>query len=247
MIALVTGAGRGVGAGIARRLAAAGAAVAVNDLHDERAEAVAAELCAGGATAVAVPFDVADAAAVCAGVAAAAADLGPLDVLVNNAGVPEGRRTVAFEDSVPERDWVPYVELNVYGVLNCVHAVLGGMCARGFGRIVQISSGAAARGQPLGQSVYGGSKAFGDGFLRHLALEVAARGVTVNAVAAGTMTNVRDHLGEAETAAIAAANPTGRLAEPAEIGDAVAWLASPAAAYVTGQVIHVNGGSYQGR
>lgn len=245
--ALVTGAGQNVGAGIAQALAAAGAAVAVNDIDRERAEHVAAEIAASDAKVATCVFDVTDLEAVRAGVAAVEQELGPVDVLVNNAGIPIGRRTILFSDSEPARDWVPYVDLNVYGALNCVSSVLPGMCDRGRGRIIQISSGSGARGLPIGQSIYGGSKAFCDAFVRHLAIEVAKLGVTVNAVAPGIMSNVVVHVGEEAAAASAAAIPVGRLGEPEDIAGAIVWLASDSADYVTGQVIHVNGGTYQGR
>jgi NAD(P)-dependent dehydrogenase (short-subunit alcohol dehydrogenase family) len=245
--ALVTGAGRGVGEVIAHVLAERGAAVAANDLHADRAEAVAREIAAGGGTAVAASFDLSDGAAIAAGVRWIEGRLGPVDVLVNNAGIPEGRRTVLFRDSSPEADWDPYVRLNVYGALSCIRAALPGMLERGWGHVIQISSGSGARGLPAGQSIYGGTKAFADSFVRHLAVEVARQGTTVNAVAPGAMGSIRYHLDAAEAEALAASVPVGRLGEGREIGSAVAWLASEEAGYVTGQVIHVNGGAYQGR
>lgn len=246
-LALVTGAGRGVGEGIAHCLAAHGARVAVNDLHADRASRVAQQISSSRGTAYAAPFDVADPQALAAGVAAAQAQFGPIDILVSNAGIPESRRTVLFSESIPELDWRPYVDLNVYGPMHLIRAVMPGMCDRGWGRVIQISSGSGARGLPAGQAVYGASKAFTDGLLRHLALEVARCGVTVNAVAAGMMSSMRFHLPDGEVEALAQGIPIGRLGEGSDIGSAVAWLASPGASWVTGQVIHVNGGAYQGR
>jgi NAD(P)-dependent dehydrogenase (short-subunit alcohol dehydrogenase family) len=246
-LALITGAGRGVGEGIAQCLAARGARVAVNDLHSERAAAVAEQIGSTGVAAYAIPFDVADPEAILAGVAAAEAELGPIDILVSNAGIPESRRTVMFSQSSPELDWRPYVDLNVYGPMHLIRAVLPGMCDRRWGRVIQISSGSGARGLPAGQAVYGASKAFTDGLLRHLALEVARAGVTINAIAAGMMSSMRFHLPDAEVQTLAQSIPLGRLGEGHDIGTAVAWLASPESSWVTGQVIHVNGGAYQGR
>jgi NAD(P)-dependent dehydrogenase (short-subunit alcohol dehydrogenase family) len=246
--ALVTGGGRGVGEGIAQVLAENGAAVAVNDLHEDRAAGVVEQLRAIGVEAMPAVFDITDYAAVERGVAEIEATLGPLDILVNNAGIPEGYWSGPFAESKRE-NWEPFVELNVYGQLNVVRVVLPGLVERGWGRIIQISSGAGARGLPagVGESLYGSSKAFMDSFLRHVALEIARTGVTFNAVAPGLMTSAAVYASEETLAAVLANVPIGRLGEPREVGAAVAWLASEPAGYVTGQVIHVNGGSYQGR
>ncbi|HVN49947.1 MAG TPA: SDR family NAD(P)-dependent oxidoreductase, partial [Acidimicrobiales bacterium] len=132
-IALVTGAGQGVGAGIARSLGAQGAAVAVNDVEPERAAATVATLVDAGATAAAVPFDVTDRAAVRGGVAGAQEALGgPVDILVNNAGVPAGMSMSPFRTFDPA-DWSRYVDLNLYGAGHCIQAVIDGMCERGWG------------------------------------------------------------------------------------------------------------------
>jgi len=156
-VALVTGAGRSVGAGIARTLAARGAAVAVNDVDAERAAGVAEALRESGAAAVAAVFDVTDGAAVGAGIAAATGALGPVDILVNNAGVPPGMGLTRFRD-LPAEAWAPFVDLNLYGVLHCTKAVIDGMCERGWGRIVTISSGAGQVGLGIGVSLYGAGK-----------------------------------------------------------------------------------------
>ena len=247
-VALVTGGGRGVGEGIAQVLAENGAAVAVNDLHEDRATRVVEELRRIGVEAMPVVFDITDYAAVERGVDEIEATLGPLDILVNNAGIPEGYWSGPFAESKRE-NWEPFVDLNVYGQLNVVRVVLPRLLERGWGRIIQISSGAGARGLPagVGESLYGASKAFMDSFLRHVALEVAKTGVTFNAIAPGLMTAAAVYASEETLAAVLANVPIGRLGEPREIGAAVAWLASEPAGYVTGQVIHVNGGSYQGR
>jgi NAD(P)-dependent dehydrogenase (short-subunit alcohol dehydrogenase family) len=238
-VALVTGAGQNQGAGIARALAARGAAVAVNDLHDTRAERTAREITARGARALAVPFDVTDFAAVTAGVARVAAELGPVDVLVNNAGIPEGMGVAQFRATQPEA-WRPFIDVNVYGVMNCVRAVLDGMCARGFGRIITIASGAGQAGLALGVSAYAAGKGGQIAFMRHVALENARAGITANTLALGLMSNAG---GSEVTAALAKTVPVGRLGTPEDVGAACVFLASNEASWLTGQTIGLNGGN----
>jgi 3-oxoacyl-[acyl-carrier protein] reductase len=238
-VALVTGAGQGVGAGIARVLAARGAAVAVNDLHPERAEATASAIAAGGGRAVAVAFDVTDFAAVSRGVAAAEQALDPLDILVTNAGIPAGMGVKPFRETEPA-EWQPYVDLNLYGVMNCCRAVIDGLCERGWGRIITISSGAGTQGLDLGVSPYAAGKGGGIGFMRHLALECAASGVTANTVAIGLIDNQRD---PGVTEHLARTIPVGRLGQPEDIGALCVYLASQEASWMTGQTIELNGGS----
>jgi 3-oxoacyl-[acyl-carrier protein] reductase len=234
--ALVTGAGQGVGSGIAVALSAAGAAVAVNDVVPERADAGAAAL--PGRT-VAVPFDVTDLGAVRTGVQRVEEALGPIDVLVNNAGIPTaGFPQTSFRDSDPAL-WARFVDLNLYGVLNCTHAVLGGMCDRGRGRIITISSEAGRTGLGIGVSLYGAAKAGAVGLMRHLAVEVAPAGVTVNCLSLGLMDNVAGEWADAMAARV----PRRRLGSPADIGAAVVFLASDEADWITGQVLPVNGGT----
>lgn len=183
--ALVTGGGRGAGAGIAAALAAQGAAVAVNDLVPDRAEASAAEIRSGGGRAIAVPFDITDPGAVSAGVAQAAEALeGSIDILINNAGVPAEMAVAQFRDMNP-KDWQRYIELNLYGNLHCIRAVIDPMVEHGWGRIVQVSSGAGRTGLAFGVSMYGASKSGIEGFVRHLSQELAPTGVTVNTLALG--------------------------------------------------------------
>ena len=236
-VALVTGAGQGVGAGVARALAAQGATVAVNDLSPARAAAVADELAGAGGSATAVVADVTDRAAVTAMVGQIEATTGPVDVLVNNAGLPaDGIRLRPFRDTTPE-DWEPLLRLNLYGVLHCCHAVVGGMCDRGWGRVVTISSEAGRMGTGIGLSLYGAGKAGAVGFSRNLAREVAGSGVTVNCLSLGTI--YRDGVDEER---LARPYPVGRLGHPADVAAAVVFLASEEAAWVTGQTIPVNGG-----
>ena len=237
-VALVTGAGQNQGAGIARVLAAQGAAVIVNDLHEERAVQTVSQIEATGGRSFAAAFDVTDQEAVRAGFARASDEFGPVDILVNNAGVPEGMALTRFRETPPEQ-WARYVDLNLYGVLHCTRAVVDGMCQRGFGRIVTISSGAGQVGLSIGVSLYGASKAGAIGFMRHLAMEVARQGVTANTVALGLMASAA---GE-QTASLAAGVPAGRLGTPEDVGATVAFLASEEAGWLTGQTLGLNGGS----
>lgn len=243
-IALVTGAGQGAGAGIVEALCSRGAAVAVNDVVPQRAEAVAARLRADGATAVATPFDVTDAEAVVAGVERATRELGgTIDILVNNAGVPEGMALATFRELDPEQ-WHRFVDLNLYGSLHCVRAVVDDMVESGWGRIVQISSGAGRTGVAFGVSLYGASKSGIEGFVRHLSQELAPSGVTVNTIALGILSNAApDGTPAGVVAALASTVPVGRMGEPADVGAAVVYVASPEASWLTGQTINLNGGS----
>jgi len=239
--ALVTGAGQGVGRGIAKVLAAQGARVAVNDVAADRAESVSKEIESSGGRALAAPFDVTDPAAVSAAVERIAAALGPIDILVNNAGIPAGGRGMSkkFLDTEPA-DWALLIDINLYGAMHCIRSVLPAMVARGWGRVIQISSGASQRGLNIGVSTYGASKSGIEGLIRHVAVENARTGVTANSIALGLMNNQKN---PAATAQIAAGIPMGRLGEPEEAGALCAFLASNESGYVTGQTIHLNGGS----
>jgi 3-oxoacyl-[acyl-carrier protein] reductase len=239
-VALVTGSGQGVGAGIARALASRGAAVAVNDLVEDRALACAAAIEGQGGRAFAVAFDATDFDAFTAGVSAVEEALGPVGVLVNNAGVPPGMGFKAFRDTQPE-EWRPYVDLNTYAVMNGAKAVIDGMCERGFGRVITISSGAGVIGASLGISPYAAGKGGGISFMRHLALETAGTGVTANTVALGLMNNQAD---PSAIAAIARTVPAKRLGEPADVGALCVYLASDESSWMTGQTLGLNGGSW---
>ncbi|MEY2431426.1 MAG: hypothetical protein QOC92_1151, partial [Acidimicrobiaceae bacterium] len=183
--ALITGAGRNVGRGIAHALASVGARVAVNDFYPERADAVVAEIEEAGGTAVAVAADVTDAEQIAGMVTAAEQALGPIDILVNNAGIPPepGKWVVPFLKTQPA-DWEPMIRLNLYAVLNCTHVCVGKMVDRGWGRVVNIVSNAGRTGVPC-TSAYAAGKAGTIGFARALATEVGASGVTVNCLALG--------------------------------------------------------------
>lgn len=242
--ALVTGAGRGAGAGIAAALAARGAAVAVNDVDEGRAGETVERITDAGGVAVPAPFDVTDADAVAAGVAEATGRLGGhVDVLVNNAGVPAGMALVPFREMTPE-SWRPFVDLNLYGSLHCIRAVVDDMVDAGWGRIVQISSSAGRTGIGFGVSMYGASKSGIEGFVRHLSQELAPAGVTVNTVALGLLANALDpDAPERVITSLSRTIPVGRLGRPEDVGAAVVYLASEEASWITGQTLGLNGGA----
>ncbi len=232
-VALVTGAGQGVGAGIAAALASAGCRVLVNDLVPDRASEVASSL---GGAAEPLPFDVTDHSAV----SAAFATAGPVDVLVNNAGIPvDGFPQTPFASSDPAV-WRRFVDLNLYGVMNCTHVALPGMIERGWGRVITISSEAGRHGLDIGVSLYGAAKAGALGLMRHVAVEVAPFGVTVNSVSLGLIAGRESEWADR----VARTVPRRRLGTPNDVGAAVAFLASDAADWITGQVLPVNGGAY---
>jgi len=210
----------------------------VNDLVADRAEAVVEQIKAGGGQAVATPFDVTDLPLVREGIAR----LLQVDILVNNAGnsgTTERMLVRQFVDMEPE-SWEGPIRVNLYGVLHCCSAVVGGMCERGWGRVITISSGAATAGVGIGVTPYSAGKGGGIAFTRSLALEVAPSGVTANTLAIGLMESPES---PRVTARLARAIPVGRTGTPADVAGACVWLASEEAAWVTGQTIQINGGS----
>jgi 3-oxoacyl-[acyl-carrier protein] reductase len=244
-VALVTGAQQGIGAAIALAFAAAGADLAINWLDDERAaQTVADGVIAAGRRALLVQADVARPEEANAMVAAAEAGLGPLDVLVNNAGVfPR----VPFLE-LSERDWDFVLAVNLKGAFFCAQAAARGMVAAGRpGAILNLSSGAAFRGSPQGVH-YCASKGGILSMTRQMALELAPHRIRVNAIAPGLTDTAqpRDGMSEIEIAAAGKALPLGRVATPAEIARAALFLASEDAGFITGQCLHVNGGGYFG-
>lgn len=236
--ALVTGAGRGVGFGIAAALLERGAQVWVNDLVTERAEVAAAQL---GEGAHPVAFDVADEIAVDHAIRA----VGQVDILVNNAGIPPTMRAVQFRE-MNRHEWNAYIDVNLYGILNCVKATVDGMCERGWGRVITISSGAGTHGQNIGVALYAAGKGAGISFMRHLAMECARKGVTANTLALGMMErepSAQSDESSTVTAGLTRAIPIGRLGRPEDVGYACVYLASDEASWITGQTIALNGGS----
>jgi 3-oxoacyl-[acyl-carrier protein] reductase len=240
--ALVTGAGQGVGAEIARVLAAHGAAVAVNDLYPERAEAVVGEIRKAGGRAATAPGDVGDYAAVQALCALAEGELAPIDILVNNAGLPVGPGFVLreFHQSGPEV-WEPWLRVSLYGVLHCTRALLPGMRARRWGRIVTISSDAALEGSPL-LAPYAAAKGGAVAFARALAREVGELGITCNCVALGLIER-EQYAAEFPLEETLRRYPIRRMGRPADIAPLVLYLASEEASWVTGQIFAANGGA----
>lgn len=240
-VAMVTGAGRGIGRAIAERLAAGGAAVAICDVDTATAEETARALAAGGATATAVRVDISDSASVRAAVATIGERLGPVDILVNNAG---WEKAGPFVDS-SEDTWDRILAINLKGPIACARAVLDGMIARQGGTIVSIGSDAGRVGS-TGEAVYSAAKGGIIAFTKTLAREMARHGITVNCVCPGPTDTAmlaelsadNPRLGDALKRAI----PLGRLGTPRDIAGAVAFLVSEDAAYITGQTLSVSGG-----
>jgi 2-hydroxycyclohexanecarboxyl-CoA dehydrogenase len=243
-VAMVTGAAGGIGRAIAAALHAEGALVAVADLNGDAAAAYAEELNAAGtgaAKAFGVRVDVSNSADVGAAVAAVERELGPVDVLVNNAGIDVIEPFIESK----EETWRRIVEVNYLGPVLCTRAVLDGMIERGYGRIISISSDAGKVGSS-GEVVYSGTKGGIIAFSKALAREMAAKGITVNCVCPGpTDTPLLGQIAERSQKmfdALSKAVPMRRLGQPADIAPAVVFLASDGAAFITGQALSVSGG-----
>ncbi len=240
-VALVTGASRGIGRAVAIRLAAMGAFVYVNYLSNEEAarETLAAVERVGGRGAPA-PFDVAHTENVRHATTKILKEQSSLDILVNNAGTTMNSLVLR----TGEADWDALMNTNLKGTFNCCRAVLRGMLRRRWGRIVNMVS-VVAEGGNAGQACYGASKAGVLGFTRSLAKEVGSRNICVNAVAPGFIeTDMTTELDGKNRRRIIEQVPLGRMGNPGDVAGAVAFLVSPDAEYITGQVIRVNGGLY---
>jgi 3-oxoacyl-[acyl-carrier protein] reductase len=247
-VALVTGAGQNVGRQTALYLAQHGAkAVIVNDLVAERAERVAEEVEALGAKGIPIAADLCDNDAVTSMIETARQAVGPIDILINNAGLVGAPGVSLFGRFVETKpaDWEPWLKLNLYGVMYATHAVLSDMVDREWGRIITVISDAGRVGEP-NLAAYGAAKAGAAGFMRCIAKEVARHGVTANCVSLGTITpddpNAGGEAMQELLKRLVRSYPIGRLGTPHDPAFALAFLASEGASWITGQTLPVNGG-----
>ena len=233
--ALVTGASGDIGAAIARALAAGGARVALSGTRVDALQSVADGL---GDRAVVTPGDLSSAEGADQAFTAAEQALGQIDILVNNAGLTRDNLLMRLKDE----DFAKVLEVNLTAAFRLSRAAVRGMMKRRWGRIVAVTSVVGFTGNP-GQTNYAASKAGLVGFVKSLAAELAARGITANCVAPGFIASaMTDALNDEQKTRIAAQIPTGRMGTPDDVAAAVRFLASAEAAYVTGQTLHVNGG-----
>ena len=240
-VAFITGASRGIGRAIALTLSKAGTDIAGIDLNlDELKSAMKMIEDDTGRKAIAVQADVADPASVAKGVEEAIRVLGRIDILVNNAGITRDNILLRMKDE----EWDRVIKINLTGTFNCTKAVIKGMVKNRSGRIISIASVVGAMGN-IGQANYAASKAGIIGFTKSIAREYANRGITANAIAPGFIeTHMTKALSEEVRDALIKQIPMGRLGMPEDVAHVVEFLASDEAAYITGQVIHVNGGMY---
>jgi len=240
-VALVTGGSRGIGRAIALRLAADGAEVVLNYRENEAAAEETVQLVrAAKGVASSTRFDIADPEEARVGVQSIVDRAGRLDILVNNAGTTADALVLRLK----EEEWERALRVNLTGAFHCTKVALRVMIRGRYGRIVNLSSVVAEMGN-AGQVAYAAAKAGLEGLTKSLAREVASRGITVNAVAPGFVeTDMTAALSEEQRAFYTNVIPAGRVARPEEVAAAVAFLASPEAGYITGHVLHVNGGLY---
>jgi len=239
-VALVTGSGRGIGKAIALRLAHGGADLVINDIgiNQPLAEEAAEQIRALGRRAVMIMADVADSAAANAMVEQVLSEYGRIDILVNNAGITRDQLLLRMTD----QEWRSVMEINLNGSFNCLRAVARPMLKQRGGCIISIASVIGLIGN-AGQANYAASKAGIIGLTKSAAKELAARGVRVNAIAPGfIMTAMTDALGEEARANLLRQIPLQRLGTAEDVAEAVAFLASESASYITGQVLQVDGG-----
>ena len=237
--AIITGASRGIGAEIARKLAAAGAKIVVNySGSQEKAEAVVQEIKANGGEAIAVKANVSDADAVKSLVDETMQAFGSIDILVNNAGITRDNLMMRMKDD----EWDDVINTNLKGVFICTKAVTRQMMKQRAGRIINIASIVGVMGN-AGQANYVAAKAGVIGLTKTTARELASRNITANAVAPGFITtDMTDKLGEDIQKAMLGQIPLGRFGKPEEVAKAVLFLASDDSSYMTGQTLHLDGG-----
>ena len=235
-VAIITGGARGIGREIALRLAEAGATVVVSDVAD--AEPAAEEIRKMGHQSLAVAADVTSASDVAGMVEKVTAEYGRIDILVNNAGIARDQLLMRMSDE----DWEAVLNVNLKSVFLCTRAVLRQMVKQRWGRIVSISSIVGIVGNP-GQANYSSSKAGIIGFTKTIAREVGSRGITVNAIAPGfIVSKMTEQLSEEQKSEMLKRIPLGFLGTPRDVAEAVAFLSSEEARYITGQVLGVDGG-----
>jgi 3-oxoacyl-[acyl-carrier protein] reductase len=237
-VALITGAGRGIGRAIALEFSQRGAAVMINDMDAEAAASASDEITSAGGRAAAMKADVSDAVQAQDLIKSAMDTFGDLHILVNNAGITRDGLIMKMS----EADWDAVLAVNLKGTFNCSKAAVRHMVRSRYGRIISIASVAGQMGN-AGQTNYASSKAGQIGFTKSLAREVASRGITVNAIAPGFIdTGILSAMNPETLAAAVKLVPLGRKGMPAEIAYAAAFLASDQAAFITGQVLGVDGG-----
>jgi len=239
-VALVTGSARGIGRAIAEALARKGVALAIADVNLDEAKATSADLAKNGVKTMALRIDVASSREVITAFEEILKEFGRLDILVNNAGITRDSLLLRMK----EEDWDAVIDVNLKGVFLCAKEAVKAMAKQRYGRIVNIASVVAFMGNP-GQANYSASKAGIVGLTKTLAKEYASRGITANAVAPGFITTaMTDALTENVKEEMKKAIPMARFGTIEDVANAVVFLASPSSGYITGQVIHVNGGMY---